>query len=48
MIPLVPAEEVISMSIWKEIRKAYRYELKPTKNHEVKFIKTLNTLRHLR
>ncbi len=35
------------MSIWKEIRKTYRYEMKPTKNQEVKFIKTLNTLRHL-
>lgn len=47
MIPLIPADEVVSISIWKEIKKAYRYELKPTKNHEVKFIKTLNTLRHL-
>lgn len=47
MIPSIPEEEVVSMSIWKEIRKTYRYELKPTKNQEVKFIKSLNTLRHL-
>ena len=47
MIPLVPADEVVSMSIWKEIRKTYRYEMKPSKNQEVKFIKSLNTLRHL-
>lgn len=46
-IPLIPAEEVVSISIWKEIRKAYRYEMKPSKNQEVKFIKALNTLRRL-
>lgn len=47
MIPLVPAEEVTSISQWKTIIKSYRYEMKPTKNQDVKFIKALNTLRHL-
>ncbi len=43
MIQLIPVDDVVSMSIWKEIRKAYIYKMKPTKNHEVKFIKSLNT-----
>jgi putative transposase len=47
MIQLLPEEDVISMSIWKEIRKTYRYEMKPTKNQKVKVIKTLNTIRRL-
>lgn len=46
-IPLFPSEEVISISVWKEIRKAYRYELKPTKKQEVILNKTIGICRHL-
>ena len=46
-IPIIPSEEVISISQWIPITKAYRYELKPTKNQEVKLNRTLNTCRHL-
>ena len=35
-IPIIPSEEVVSISKWIPITKAYRYELKPTKNQEVK------------
>ena len=46
-IPIIPSEEVVSISKWIPITKAYRYELKPTKNQEVKLNQTLNTCRHL-
>ena len=47
LIPIIPPEEVVSISQWKPITKAYRYELKPTKNQEVKLNRILNTCRHL-
>ena len=47
MIRLIPSEEVISICQWKEITKAYRFELLPTKNQEVKMIRTLEICRNL-
>jgi len=47
MIPLIYQDEVISISKWIPITKAYRYEMKPTKNQEVKSNHTLSTCRHL-
>lgn len=47
MIQLISKEEVVSISKWIPITKAYKYELKPTKNQEVKLNRTLSTCRHL-
>lgn len=47
MIQLIPSEEIISVSIWRSITKSYKYEMRPTKNQEVKLNQTLNTCRHL-
>ena len=47
MFQLIPSEDVASISVWKEITKAYRYELKPRKNQEVKSLRTLETCRKL-
>jgi len=47
MIQLIPSEEVVSISKWKEITKAYKYEMKPTRNQEVELNHTVNTCRHL-
>ena len=47
MIQLIPSEDIVSISRWIPITNAYRYELKPTKNQEVKSIKTLGTCRTL-
>jgi len=47
MIQLIPQDEVVSISKWIPITKAYRYELQPTKNQEVKMNQTLSTCRHL-
>lgn len=44
---LVPIEEVISTSYWKEITKAYKYETKPTKKQEVESYRTINTCKDL-
>ena len=46
-IQLIHQEEVVSISRWKEITKAYKYEMRPTKNQEVKLNQTLGTCRHL-
>ena len=34
MIQLIHQEEVVSTSHWKEITKAYKYKMKPTKKQE--------------
>ena len=47
MIQLISENEVVSISQWKEITKSYRYEMKPTKNQEVKLNDTLSICRHL-
>lgn len=47
MIQLIPSEDVVSISQWKEITKSYRYESKPTKNQEVKMFRTLELCRKL-
>ena len=47
MIQLIPKEEIVSTSKWIPITKSYKYEMKPTKNQEVKLNQTLNTCRHL-
>jgi putative transposase len=44
---LIPSGDAVSTSNWKEITKAYKYEMKPTKNQEVKLNQTLSTCRHL-
>ncbi len=46
-IHIIPSEYVVSVSQWKLITKSYKYELRPTKNQEVKLNRTLNTCRHL-
>ena len=45
-IPIIPPEEVASISQWRPITRSYKYEMKPTKN-QVKLNQTLNTCRHL-
>ena len=47
MIQLIPPEDVISISKWIPITKAYKYEMETTKNQEVKLNQTLGTCRHL-
>ena len=47
MIQLIPSNDVASISNFKEITKSYKYEMKPTKNQEVKLNQTLGTCRHL-
>lgn len=47
MIQLIPQDEVVSISKWIPITKAYKYEMKPSKNQEVKMNKTLSICRHL-
>lgn len=47
MIQLIPQDEAVAISQWKEITKAYKYEMKPTKNQEVKSNQILSTCRHL-
>ena len=47
MIQLIPEDEVISISVWKEITKTYKYELVPTKKQDVLLNQTLSTCRHL-
>jgi len=44
-IPLIPEEEVVSISIWKPIMKAYRYDTIPTDKQYIKAIRTLESLR---
>ena len=46
-IPLIPAEDVTSMSIWINIVKSYRYEMEPSKKQEVKCLRTLEVCRHV-
>lgn len=47
MISIIPEEEVVSMSKWIPITKAYKYEMSPSKNQEVKKNQTLSICRHL-
>ena len=47
MIPIIHPDNIVSISQWKDITKAYRFELLPTKNQEVKLIRTLETCRKL-
>lgn len=47
VIQLIPKGDVVSISQWKETTKAYKYEMRPTKNQEVKLNQTVNTCRHL-
>lgn len=47
MIQLIPQDEITSTSYWKEITKAYKYEMKPTKKQEVESYRTINTCKDL-
>ena len=47
MIQLIPQDEVVSTSHWKEITKAYKYEMKPTKKQDVESYRTINTCKDL-
>jgi transposase len=47
MIRLIPQEEVASISYWKEITKAYKYETMPTRKQEVETYRTINTCKDL-
>ena len=47
MIQLISDSEIVSISQWKEITKAYKFEMEPTKRHEVKLNQTIGTCRHL-
>ena len=47
MIQLIHQEEVVSMSYWKEITKNYKYEMMPTRKHEVEVYRTINTCKDL-
>ncbi len=47
MISLIPQDEVVSISSFKEIIKAYKYEMKPTRKQEVLSNQTLSTCRYL-
>lgn len=44
-IPLIPEEEVVSVSIWKPIMKAYRFDTIPTDKQFIKCLRTLEALR---
>lgn len=41
MIPLIYQDEVVSISKWIPITKAYKYEMMPSRNQEVKMNQTL-------
>ncbi len=47
MIQLIPQDEVVSISHWKEITNAYKYEMKPTKKQEVESYRIINTCKDL-
>jgi len=48
MIQLIPQDKVVvSISQFKDITKAYKYELMPTKKQEVEFYRTVNTCKDL-
>lgn len=47
MIQLIPQDEVVSISHWKEITKAYKYEMKSTKKQYVESYRTINTCKDL-
>jgi putative transposase len=48
MIPLMPQDKVVtSISQFKDIIKAYKYELMPTRKQEVDFYRTVNTCKDL-
>ncbi len=44
MIQLIPQDEVVTISHWKEITKAYKYEIRPTKKQEVESYRTCKDL----
>lgn len=46
-LSIIPDSEIVSTSQWKEIIKVYKFEMKPTKKHEVLMNRTLGTCRHL-
>ena len=47
MLKLIDHSETVGTSTHKEIMKSYKYELKPTRKHEVILNKTIGTCRHL-
>jgi len=47
MIQIIPQDEVVSISSFKEITKAYKFEMRPTRKQEVLSNQTLSTCRHL-
>ena len=47
MIQLIPQDEVLFTSHWKEITKAYKYEMRHTKKQEVGSYRTINTCKDL-
>lgn len=47
MIQLIPQDQVLYTSYWKEITKAYKYEMRPTKKQEVELYRTINTCKDL-
>jgi putative transposase len=48
MIPLMPQDKVVvSISQFKDIIKAYKYELMPTKKQEIEFYRTVDTCKDL-
>lgn len=47
MIQSIPQDEVVSISQFKDITKAYKFDMKLTKNKEVLSNQTLSTCRHL-
>ena len=47
MIQLIPQDELVSISQWNDITKSYKFEMRPTRNQEIKSNQTLSTCRHL-
>lgn len=47
MIRLIPKEEIVVISHFKDIVKSFKYEMKPTRKQEVLLNQTLSICRHL-
>ena len=47
MLKLIDHSETVGTSTHKELMKSYKYELKPTRKHEVILNKTIGICRHL-
>ncbi len=47
MIQLIPQEDMVATSYGKEITKAYKYEMIPTKKQEAESYRTVNTCKDL-